>query len=184
MYFKDTPGPYYKNDWHHVEAYFKLNSISAGKGTPDGQIRYWYDSKLLISYDNILFRTAQYPDMKLNQFLIAPYIGDGSPLDQTMWIDELTVATSPIKSDVNDNRNANQIYIYPIPAIDYIEIVGAGSEPTPTSDIRIFNAFGDCIKKSHTSYLHGAGVKIDVSDLPTGIYFVRIGNKLNKFVKI
>jgi len=24
--------------------------------------------------------------------MIAPYIGDGSPVDQTMWVDDLTVA--------------------------------------------------------------------------------------------
>lgn len=184
VYFKDTQGPYYKNDWHHVEAYFKLNSISGGKGIPDGQIQYWYDSKLLISYDNILMRTAQYPDMKLNQFLIAPYIGDGSPLDQTMWIDELTVATSQIKSDVSDNKNANQINFYPNPAGDYIEIVGTGSEPAPTGDIRIFNAMGECVKKPHPITPQGAGVRIDVSDLPTGIYFVRVGNRINKLVKL
>jgi len=32
--------------------------------------------------------------MRFNQFIIAPYIGDGSPVDQTMWVDNLTVATS------------------------------------------------------------------------------------------
>ncbi|MFA6572174.1 MAG: hypothetical protein WCT77_13180, partial [Bacteroidota bacterium] len=36
VYFRDEQGAYYKNDWHHVEAYFKLNNIVAGKGIPDG----------------------------------------------------------------------------------------------------------------------------------------------------
>jgi hypothetical protein len=31
--------------------------------------------------------------MKFNQFLLAPHIGDGSPVDQAFWIDELQVAT-------------------------------------------------------------------------------------------
>jgi hypothetical protein len=32
--------------------------------------------------------------------------------------------------------------------------------------------------------LKGEGVKIDVSGLPAGVYFVRVGNKMYKFVKI
>lgn len=39
-------------------------------------------------------RTAQHPNMKFDQFLIAPWIGDGSPVDQTMWVDNLTVETT------------------------------------------------------------------------------------------
>jgi len=94
IYFQDTLGPYYKNNWHHIEAYFKLNSIANGKGAADGIIRYWYDGQLIIERTNIIMRTAQYPNMKFNQFLIAPWIGDGSPVDQTMWVDDLTVGTS------------------------------------------------------------------------------------------
>ncbi len=94
VYFQDTAGPYYKNNWHRIEAYFKLNSIANGKAVADGIIRYWYDGSLIIERTNIIMRTAQHPNMKFNQFLIAPWIGDGSPLDQTMWVDNLTVETS------------------------------------------------------------------------------------------
>lgn len=94
VYFGDTPGPYYKNNWHRIEAYFKLNSIANGKGVADGIIRYWYDGSLIIERTNIIMRTGQYPNMKFNQFMIAPWIGDGSPIDQTMWVDDLTVGTS------------------------------------------------------------------------------------------
>ncbi len=93
-YFQDKKGPYYKGDWHLVEAYFKLNSIVNGKGVPNGVLQYWFDGVLVINHDNVLFRTGQYPNMKFNQLLIAPYIGDGSPVHQTMWIDNLTVATA------------------------------------------------------------------------------------------
>jgi len=40
----------------------------------------------------VLMRTAQHADMKFNQFIIAPWIGDGSPIDQTFWLDDLVVA--------------------------------------------------------------------------------------------
>ncbi|MDY6878092.1 MAG: hypothetical protein SWK90_18060 [Chloroflexota bacterium] len=94
VYFADTPGPYYKNDWHFVEAYFKLNSISGGTGIADGIMRYWYDGQLIIDHDDVVLRTGQHSGMKFDQFMIAPWIGDGSPVDQTFWVDDLTVATS------------------------------------------------------------------------------------------
>ena len=90
--FLPSPGPGYKGDWHFVEAYFKLNSIQGGKGVPDGIVRYWFDGQLVIEHTDVLLRTGAHPNMKFNQFMIAPYIGDGSPVDQTMWVDDLTVA--------------------------------------------------------------------------------------------
>lgn len=94
IYFSDSQGPYYKNDWHHVEAYFKLNSIKNEIGQQDGIIKYWYDGSLLISRDNVLLRTGNHPNMKFNQFIFAPWIGDWSPVEQTFWIDNLTVWTN------------------------------------------------------------------------------------------
>ena len=96
VYFQDASGSYYKNDWHLVEAYFKLNSIVEEKGIADGVVRYWYDGIVIIDHSNVVLRTGQHPDMKFNQFMIAPYIGDGSPVDQAFWVDNLTVATSEI----------------------------------------------------------------------------------------
>ncbi len=93
VYFQDTAGPYYKGDWHFIEAYFEMNSVPDGAGVPDGRIRYWYDGELMISSDEILLRTGALPDLAFNQFLIAPYIGPGSPVEQTFWVDDLTVAT-------------------------------------------------------------------------------------------
>jgi hypothetical protein len=94
VYFQDAAGPYYKNDWHFIEAFFKLNSIQNGKGIADGQIKYWFDGELIINHENVMLRTGQHADMKFNQLMIAPYIGDGSPVTQTFWIDDLTVATA------------------------------------------------------------------------------------------
>ncbi len=105
IYFQDNAGAYYKNDWHKIEAFFKLNSISNGKGVADGVIQYWYDGQLIINHNNVMLRTGQSPSMKFNQFLIAPYIGDGSPVEQTMWIDNLTLATA--RPDTRPNPPTN-----------------------------------------------------------------------------
>ncbi len=83
-----------KTNWHFVEAFFQLNTITNGVGQQDGVIRYWYDGQLVIDHSNVIIRTGNNPTMQFNQLIIAPYIGNGSPADQTFWIDNLTVATS------------------------------------------------------------------------------------------
>jgi hypothetical protein len=93
IHFQDTAGAYYKSDWHFVEAYFKLNSIQNGKGIADGQIKYWYDGALIIDHENVMLRTGQNPNIQFNQLMIGPYIGDGSPVTQTFWVDNLTIST-------------------------------------------------------------------------------------------
>ena len=94
QYFRDSPGLYYKGDWHHIEAYFRLNTISVpGRSNKDGVIQYWYDGTALIDVEDAVLRTAEYPGMKFNQFLLAPHIGNGSPIDQSLWVEDLLVAT-------------------------------------------------------------------------------------------
>ena len=92
--FSSTAGPSYKGDWHLVEAYVKMNSIVNGAAVKDGVLQYWYDGKSVVNSTTVVFRTGQYPDMKFNQLLIGPYIGVGSPVDQSMWIDNLTVSNA------------------------------------------------------------------------------------------
>jgi hypothetical protein len=95
IYFDSSPdSPRYKANWHLVEAYFKLNSIVGGKGVKDGVVRYWYDGALIIDRTDVMMRTAAHSTMRFNQFMAAPWIGDGSPADQTFWIDNLVVATA------------------------------------------------------------------------------------------
>jgi hypothetical protein len=95
VYVQDTPVVYYKNDWHFYEVYFKLNSIFNGKEQRDGIARMWYDGALVYDYNDIVFRTGQYPNMKFNQIIFAPYIGNGSPVNQQgFWIDDLSITTS------------------------------------------------------------------------------------------
>ena len=94
--FQPNPGPGYKNDWNFVEAYFQLNTIVNGIGQADGVVQYWFNGTLIIDRHDILFRTGAHPTLQFSQFLIAPYIGVGSPVDQSMFIDNLRLATSRI----------------------------------------------------------------------------------------
>lgn len=90
--FANTQGPNYKGDWHRVETFIKLNSIVGGKGVADGVVKMWVDGELILNHTNILLRTGQNPHMRFNQLAIGPYIGDGSPVEQSFWIDDLIVA--------------------------------------------------------------------------------------------
>jgi hypothetical protein len=94
VFFDSTPSSSkFKGNWHLVEAYFKLNSIVNGKGATDGILRYWYDGTLIIDRTNVVLRTGAHPSMAFNQFMAAPYIGDGSPVSQSFWVDNLLIAT-------------------------------------------------------------------------------------------
>jgi len=94
VWFKPAPGPGYKGNWNHVEAYFQINSIVGGIGQADGVAQYWFNGTLVIDRHDVMFRTGARPTIKFHQFVIAPYIGDGSPVNQTMWIDNLLVMTA------------------------------------------------------------------------------------------
>jgi len=94
VWFQPTPGPGYKGNWNHVEAYFQINSIVGGIAQADGVAQYWFNGTLVIDRHDIFFRTGARPTIKFQKFIMAPYIGDGSPVDQTMWIDNLIVATA------------------------------------------------------------------------------------------
>jgi hypothetical protein len=92
--FQPSSGPGYKGNWNHVEGYFQLNTIANGVGQANGVMQYWFNGTLEIDRHDILFITGARAGLQLSQFVIAPYIGNGSPVDQSMWLDNLVVATA------------------------------------------------------------------------------------------
>jgi len=93
--FYDSQAVLFDDDrWHCVEAYFKLNTLDLGGDRPnrDGIVRGWFDGKLVIDRTDVVLRSTDFPKMKFNQFLMAPYFGPGLlPHAQKLWIDELAV---------------------------------------------------------------------------------------------
>lgn len=90
--FKDTK-------WHCIEAYFKLNSLDIMNDRPnnDGVVMGWFDGEKVIKRTDVVLRSTDFPDMQLNQFLIAPYFGPGLlNNNQKLWIDELVIGTNKI----------------------------------------------------------------------------------------
>jgi len=93
VYFGNERGPRYKGDWHHVAARVMLNSVRDGIGQRDGELQFWFDGKLIIDHRDVVFRTGQHPEMRINQFMMAPYYGPGVSHEQKIWIDNLKVTT-------------------------------------------------------------------------------------------
>ena len=96
--FKPAAGADYKSNWNYVEVELQLNTVVGGIGQRDGVVRYWLNGDLKLERTNVLFRTGANPTLKFRQFLLTPYIGDGSPVAQTMWIDDLTLATARLSA--------------------------------------------------------------------------------------
>jgi hypothetical protein len=98
--FYDSKEILFQDDrWHCVEAYFKLNTLDLERGRPnrDGIVRGWLDGQLVIEHTDVVLRSPDFPDMKFNQLLMAPYFGPGLlPHPQKLWIDELAVGTQRI----------------------------------------------------------------------------------------
>ena len=80
--------------------------------------------------------------------------------------------------------------IYPNPTEDFSEISVGLRHALTNTDIRIFNVFGETViqspeflNNSHFT-IFNSQLRINVSGLPSGVYFVRVGDKVSKFVKI
>ncbi len=90
-------------------------------------------------------------------------------------------------SDVSVPLSEECFSISPNPATDFIEI-SYSMNKSVVDDVRIFSIFGEPIKLTPILSLQSGGqdevLRISISPLPTGIYFVRIGDKLEKFVKL
>ena len=51
----------------------------------------------MVEHTDAVLRSTDFPKMKFNQFLMAPYFGPGLlPHAQQLWIDELAVGTKRI----------------------------------------------------------------------------------------
>lgn len=98
--------------------------------------------------------------------------------DRSRWFfEEATSNTLRNRSVINQNNSVNDlqksIKIYPNPVSNYLNITNEVSQT-----IEIYDVSGTMVKK-HTL----KGDQIDVSNFSKGVYFIKIGNKIGKFVK-
>jgi hypothetical protein len=176
---------------------------------PEGNVRYKISSfddsnkvikdfKIKINFDTFFANYLGYGDTLGNRYydlLIKRKVPEG---DYSLYF--ITSMPSDIYSDTTkrivrigktvnikyENSIDNNQMIYPNPASDYIEInVGAGSKPALMIEFEIFNIFGELQelpRPSGTPSKEGE-VRIDISNLSPGVYFIRIGDKFEKIIK-
>ncbi|MEP7196271.1 MAG: T9SS type A sorting domain-containing protein [Saprospiraceae bacterium] len=178
VYFRNSTGNYYKNDWHFIEAYFELNSIKNGKGIPNGKIRYWYDHKLLIHSDSILMRTATHPNMKFNQLFYGPYIGVGSPIDQTWWVDDLTLMDGLPTTGLNLNKELDFVVnIFPNPNKGNFIL----QSNLDNYSLEIYNLMGQSVFSRNN--IQETSLMINLSMFPDDIYILNLSNGTKNFIR-
>jgi photosystem II stability/assembly factor-like uncharacterized protein len=116
-----------------------------------------------------------------------------SPLKHTVRLykndtTDLKFVGSPVTS-VEDNVIPKSIIVSPNPASEYIEIQvkpSEGFEPSEGYKVQIFNTLGIDVSSAGggVNEVDGGGFRIDISHLPPGVYFIKIGDRVEKFVKM
>lgn len=110
------------NTWYKMAYAIKLNTVTGGVGNADGETSVWIDDVEVMSAQNVILRPGNDGDDTLRQFAISPYIGDTSPITQTMYIDELKVYDGYTENPGTPTRNMK---------------TGTGSMRVGTGNIRI-----------------------------------------------
>lgn len=83
-----------KDQWVKVEAYFKKNTFGGGVANFDGLMQMWINDELAIDKNTVLYAANYYNDTAWDKIILAPWIGDGSPIAQEMWLDEFKIYDS------------------------------------------------------------------------------------------
>ncbi len=87
-----------------------------------------------------------------------------------------------LPTSVNDNiKFDNSLAIFPNPASDFINISIDKDVDLFTREVQILDLLGLVVSKSE---LTDGNNRIDISNLPLGTYFIKVGDKVEKFVKM
>ncbi|MEI6090377.1 MAG: T9SS type A sorting domain-containing protein [bacterium] len=91
-----------------------------------------------------------------------------------------------IEGKVNSVKDeGNTLSISPNPAGDFITVTlkpSEGFEPSEGSAISIYNTLGEIV--IYVGTRHAVSVRINISDLPKGMYFLKVDGETAKFVKM
>jgi len=89
-------------------------------------------------------------------------------------------------NNVSQQQSQSELKLSPNPATDFLEI-SYSDHALKDLAIRIYNVFGEEVLTTHLTPSPSPkekGVRIDVSGLVPGMYFVRVWEKVGKFVKM
>ena len=119
-----------------------------------------------------------------NGQLVGIYGSQVSPL-ATEIVEWVSAGTS----DVNDRDNV-VLEVFPNPTTDFITIQtqpSEGLQPSEGSVVEIYDMLGVKMQTTPSApqpTLQEGNLRIDVSHLPVGLYYVKIGDRIEKFVKM
>jgi len=139
----------------------RMYQVSNGSYVLESYIQRYYDNNRLfvknVSYENTLEGPMVFTTF---YYYKKPYVG----------VEDITFS---------------QASISPNPAYDQITISAKpseGFEPSEASNILIYNSLG--AKVMSVPARHTAPLQVNISDLPKGMYFVKIGTETAKFMKM
>jgi len=100
----------------------------------------------------------------------------------------LRVVINKIGLSIEDNNEMIGFSVTPNPATDYIEInnvmLSEAKDPVVVFDVLGIKYMDSRIRENDMFEISGDRCRINISSLPKGVYFVRIGSQILKFVKI
>ena len=90
------------------------------------------------------------------------------------------ILSQSVYTDISENTPAVEpdVLVYPNPASEFIVI-----RSDDNNHFDIMNIFGQTLISNSTQYSNGENIRVNISALPQGMYLVRIGDKITKFVK-
>lgn len=144
-------------------------------------------SQFYINLKNNLNLNANYPvfgivisNMEVVQQIgLVPVNSSSRPLTPVV-MDSVRIS-KPGPLGINESITENEsIIIFPNPATDFIDVMSQG-KVNLVSQISVYNTLGECVMKLRPNELP---LRIDISCLNKGIYFVRISDQQNKTIMI
>lgn len=171
-------------------SYLALSGTSMSSPVVAGAVALYLEKYPKANYKEIreaLISSAIVDEQSLSKGKLPnPYWGFGK-------LDAFSLMRVTINSinDIFANDNNGSITLYPNPASNFIEIAGFSknylnklvdynSILNSNSEIKIYNTFGECVISVESS-LAISQQRIDISKLPTGMYFIIFGNYTGKF---
>jgi len=197
-----------------TEAYIKYSASGIVAAIDSGKINFYEDNGKLIKtlpgwhrdfcfndIDNEIITATStelkmwdFNTLKLKSTYNNPVFGDGPGLVTFNPANNLLIVIkggcyafdySKIVSVKDNNDVIPKLTISPNPSTDFLEI-SLPSHALKDVAIHVYNVFGEILlSSSHYSILTTQySAKLDVSSLPPGVYFFKVGEKLRKFVKM
>ncbi|SMO84031.1 Por secretion system C-terminal sorting domain-containing protein [Saccharicrinis carchari] len=122
-------------------------------------------------WQTLYFGLGEMPSNDYSHLFI--YIDGGVEDAQTYYIDDIKGPALREATAIDNTDSLENLSISPNPATSYIKIQNITNEM-----VQIFNVSGVLVKQ-----IRNSNTAINIDDLNTGIYFVKVGDRLSKFIR-